>query len=121
MGALANTAPAASAPPTMTAAPAYSSAPSMGMPAATVGDSKRNGQATAGLVLGIISLVMFWFWPICMPVGIVGIVMAALGMKSQKKGMAIGGLVTSIIGLFSMIVFIAIVGAALISTYGIGY
>lgn len=63
--------------------------------------------ATAGLVLGILSLVgaVFSWIPIlsyiALPLSIVGIILSALGMKKcpEKKGQAIGGLVTSIIAL----------------------
>ena len=104
LGAATNTAPAASAPPTMTATPAYSSTPSMGMPAATVGDPKHNGKATASLVLGIIGLFA-WFIPLFgAPITIIGLIMGILGQKSQKKGMATAGLIMSILGLVGTII-----------------
>ena len=61
--------------------------------------NKQNNKAIAGLVLGITSLLA-WLLPLLgYPVSIVGIIMGALGKKSEKKNIAIVGLVLSIIGL----------------------
>ncbi|MBR3575257.1 MAG: hypothetical protein IKN97_08850 [Lachnospiraceae bacterium] len=55
--------------------------------------------ATAALVLGIISLVA-WLIPIIgYPVTIVGLVLGIKSVKSEKRGMAIAGIVMSSIGL----------------------
>ena len=60
--------------------------------------NKQNNKAIAGLVLGITSLLA-WLLPLLgYPVSI-GIIMGALGKKSEKKNIAIVGLVLSIIGL----------------------
>lgn len=59
---------------------------------------KHNGKATASLVLGIVSMIT-WLLPLFgYPVSIVGIVMGAFGLQSEKRGMGIAGLVLSIIG-----------------------
>ena len=61
--------------------------------------NKQNNKAIAGLVLGITSLLA-WLLPLLgYPVSIVGIIMGALGKKSEKKHIAIVGLVLAIIGL----------------------
>ena len=55
--------------------------------------------ATAALVLGIISLAA-WLIPIIgYPVTIVGLVLCIKSVKSEKRGMAIAGIVMSAIGL----------------------
>ena len=55
--------------------------------------------ATAALVLGIIGLVA-WLIPIIgYPVTIVGLVLGIKSVKSEKRGMAIAGIVMSSIGL----------------------
>ena len=47
--------------------------------------NKQNNKAIAGLVLGITSLLA-WLLPLLgYPVSIVGIIMGALGKKSEKK------------------------------------
>ncbi len=72
--------------------------------------SKHNGKATASLVLGIISLVM-WLIPLFgFPVSIIGMIMGFFGAKSEKKTIGIVGLVLSIIGLIICIVN-AVMGA----------
>lgn len=66
---------------------------------AEYGDDKLNGQATTGLVLGIISL-FFWIVPIIgLPVSIVGLVFSIRGLKSTLKGSATAGVVMSSLGL----------------------
>ncbi|MDO4384884.1 MAG: hypothetical protein Q4E18_02665 [Clostridia bacterium] len=67
----------------------------------------------ASLILGIISLIcgifLAGFQWVGIIVGIIGIILGALGRKDpQKKGIATGGLVCAIIGtVFSSITFIA--------------
>ena len=72
----------------------------------------------ASLVLGIISIIiglfsagaLGWFGAI---LGIIGVVLGALGRKDpQKKGLATGGLVCSIIGLvLCLILYVACAAA----------
>ncbi len=60
----------------------------------------NGGFAIAGLVLGIISIVFFWGFYFGIPVGIIGIIMSALGRRSpQRRTMATVGLVLSIVGI----------------------
>lgn len=55
--------------------------------------------AAASLVLGLVSLVLgIWVPYIGLPVGIVGIILAAVAKKKGMKGPATAGLVLSIIG-----------------------
>lgn len=70
--------------------------------------------AVAALVLGIISIVTCWIWYIGPVVGIIGIVLGALGRRDpEKAGMATAGLACSIIGVvLSVIGYIACVGCA---------
>jgi hypothetical protein len=57
-------------------------------------DSKKDGQAIASLISGVIGLSL-------LPVigSIVGIITGIFGLKSAKRNLAIAGLITSIIGL----------------------
>jgi len=61
-------------------------------------NNKADGQATAGFVLGLVSIIA-WFIPLFgYPVTICGIVFSAKGLKSSKnKGLATAGLILSII------------------------
>lgn len=77
------------------------------------GVAQANGPGIASLVLGIIGVVTFWFPFVGLPVSIVGLALAAVGMKRiEGKGLAVAGLVLSIIGvvLAGCIFALAIVG-----------
>ena len=66
-------------------------------------DGKSNSSVT-GFVLGICSLIA-WFFPLIgYPVTICGIVFSSRGLKDDKKTMAIIGLVLSIIGLIATVI-----------------
>lgn len=63
---------------------------------------KANGLGIASLVLGILGVLTSWT-PVTafvgLPVSIVGVILAVLGMRRIRgKGLAIAGLVLSIIG-----------------------
>lgn len=59
------------------------------------------GFSVTSLVLGIVSLLFFWTMVIGIPAGVVGVSLGgyALYRQNQGKGMAIAGLVCSIIAL----------------------
>lgn len=75
---------------------------------------KTNGKSIAAMVLGILSIVVPYIGLI---IGIVGIVFSSLSLKEikrtgeQGRGMAIAGMVTSIIGtvLYAIILFFIII------------
>jgi hypothetical protein len=74
------------------------------------GPPQGNGMAVAGLVLGILALVLFFLtWPSWI-LAVLGIIFGALGIsKGNKvgkgKGMAIAGLVCAVLGLLISIVW----------------
>ena len=72
------------------------------------------GLAIAGMVCGIVSLVMVCcFWPIGIVCALVGLVLSIIALvKKQNKGMSIAGIITSGLGvLFTilMLIFSAVV------------
>jgi hypothetical protein len=76
---------------------------------------RGSGQATASLVLGIVSLIA-WLLPIVgLPVAITGLVLGILSASGVKRGMAITGIVLSSIGLVLGVINFA-VGAYLGAT-----
>ncbi|HEX2939028.1 MAG TPA: hypothetical protein VHO66_08945 [Ruminiclostridium sp.] len=75
-------------------------------------DKKKSTKATAGFVLGLVSIVA-WLLPILgYPVTILGIIFSALGMKSSKKKFAVIGLILSIVFLIVTLIN-SIVGSIL--------
>lgn len=81
--------PAIAQTPVMTAA----------TPILAAGDHTAGGKATAGLILGIMSMIAWLFPLLGFPVAIIGLVMSILGRRSQHRGLAITGMVLSSIGL----------------------
>ncbi len=70
-----------------------------------------NGLAVAGLVLGILAIVLCWVPVIDQIVAILGIIFGAIGIGTANrvgkgKGMAVTGLITGIIGLLLGVVLI---------------
>jgi len=96
--------------PEVSAAPVLTAQPIMPAEPVKKGNPQHNGKAIAGLVLGIVSFVFCWFGFISIPASIVGIVMSALGLKSQKSGLAVGGLISAILGLILTIIIIVAIG-----------
>ncbi len=59
----------------------------------------RKGMAVASLVLGILSVELFCLWYLSLPCAVVGLILGILSLKSSGRGMAIAGLVLSIIAI----------------------
>ena len=82
-----------------------------GQPAMPV--SRSNGMAVASLVLGILTLVLFFTIWLPFVLGALAIVFGALGIsKANKgagqKGMAIAGLICGAVGVVITIAFVAL-------------
>jgi len=83
----------------MTEAP-QAPVPPAGGPVANPG----KGLGIAGMVLGIVALVLFCVWYLAIPCAIVGLILSIIGKGKSKAagaptGMATAGMVTSIIAL----------------------
>ena len=73
-----------------------------------------NGMNLAGMIMGIISMILFWV-PIlsfiCFGLGIAAIIVSSKGMKAANegragaKGMGIAGLITGILGTLLSLVY----------------
>lgn len=85
-------------------APGYPGGVPGGYPGGAPQQPQGNGMAVAGLVLGIISIVLFFLSWIDAIIGILAIIFGAIGMsKANKiggkgKGMAMAGLICGVIG-----------------------
>jgi len=79
------------------------SAPATAVPAApgayAVARSPKSGFSITSLVLGICSIITFFFIFTSFILGILAIVFGILGIKKGSKGLAISGIVLGIIGL----------------------
>lgn len=118
---------AAFAPPP-SPGPVYQPMPGyqMGYMPVKPGDRSRDWAAILGLILGILSIPCCFggvavftdifnyatlYIPSCVSglIGLAGLIFSIIGMKSTKKGMAIGGLVCAIVGLLMAALFAALV------------
>ncbi|MGN0620499.1 MAG: DUF4190 domain-containing protein [Porcipelethomonas sp.] len=81
---------------------------------------KSVGLGVASMVLGILSIILSCcFYYLAFPCGLVGLILGAIGIKKNSgKGMAITGLVLSIISL-AFAVICLVVGGAILSELGL--
>lgn len=98
----------------------YAQQPSMGQPYMAQPEKKGVGFAVTSMVCGILSLVL----SCCIPyvpfvLALVGVVLGGVSLHGHRggKGMAIAGLVTSIISLVPA-VFVIIAGASIMASLG---
>ena len=81
---------------------------------------ESKGLAIASMVLGIVSIVPGWCIPyLPLLLGLVGVILGgvSLAKKQGGKGMAIAGLVTSIISLAIYVIAAIFVGATLTALF----
>ena len=89
--------------------------PQGGYPPMTPEQRSARSMGIAGMVLGIVALVFCWLWFISLPCAIVGLILSIMAMKKGEKGMAVAGLVCSIIAL-AVAVIVTIIAIAAFST-----
>lgn len=84
-----------------------------------VPQNQPKGLAIASMVLGIVAIVLFCIPYVCIPAGIVAIILGGVSLATKKggKGMAIAGLVCAIIGI-AVYVILSIIGASILSGIG---
>jgi hypothetical protein len=73
-------------------------------------ESKKNGVGTAGFVLALIGLFLSWVPVLGWIVWILGLILSFVGVFKQPKGMAVAGLIISLIGLILLILFLTVLG-----------
>ncbi len=71
-------------------------------------NEKSNGIGTAGFVLALIALFLGWVPFLGWIVWMLGLIFSAVGLTRQPKGLAIAGLVISLVGI---VMLIAVFGA----------
>jgi uncharacterized membrane protein len=72
-----------------------------------------NGMAVAGLVLGIVALLLCWFPPAGVVLGLVGLVLSIVGLAKSRsrgsgRGAAIAGLILSIVAIVLALVMLVV-------------
>ncbi|GEM_PF-1615574 len=73
-------------------------------------NSKMNWAAITGFILSLIALCSFWLGLIPFIFAVTGLIFSILGAKSDKKGLAIAGIVISVV---AMVIAVAVVFLAL--------
>jgi hypothetical protein len=81
------------------------SQPVYGQPYPPADTSGTEGLAMAGMVLGILSLPLFFFCLISMPCSVIGIVLSCFGLNSKFRSMAIAGISCGGLSLVASLVF----------------
>lgn len=83
-----------------------------------------NGLATAGMVLGIIGLCLFWTFGLGVFLGLLAVIFGAIGLGKTKsaqgtphKGRAQAGVITGVLAMVAGVVFIALAVAAVDDSY----
>uniref|UniRef100_UPI0040470DB6 hypothetical protein n=1 Tax=Mariniflexile sp. TaxID=1979402 RepID=UPI0040470DB6 len=77
--------------------------------------SESNGTGTAGFVLALIALFLGWIPVLGWILWILGLILSFVGIFKNPKGLAIAGLVISLIGLI-LLIFIFAAGLAILGS-----
>ncbi len=76
-------------------------------------EKKSNGVGTAGFVLALIAIFLGWVPVLGWIIWVLGLILSFVGVFKTPKGMAIAGLVISLIGIILLLtVFGALLGGA---------
>jgi hypothetical protein len=67
-------------------------------------EKKSNGTGTAGFVLALIALFLGWVPVLGWVLWLLGLILSFVGVFKEPKGLAIAGLVISLIGIILLIV-----------------
>ncbi len=78
-----------------------------------VGNNQSNGLGTAGFVLALIGLILCWVPILGQILWFLGLLFSFIGIFKAPRGMAIGGLVISLIGIIIVMSFLGGIGALL--------
>ena len=82
-------------------------------PQVVVVEKKGNGLGTAGFVHALLALIFCWVPILDWILWLLGLIFSIIGVFKPKKGLAIAGLVISLIGIIAIIVVVGAIAAAL--------
>jgi hypothetical protein len=74
---------------------------------------KKNGMGTAGFVLALLGVLFGWVPALGWILWLLGLIFSIIGITRTPKGLAIAGLVLSLIGIIVIIVFVVAFGSLL--------
>ena len=80
------------------------------------GEPSKNWAGITGFIMGILSVVAA---PWCSIFALPGLIISIVGRKSQQRGLAIAGIITSVIGL--LIITLLLIVLAYLFRYGYSY
>lgn len=72
-----------------------------------------NGIGVAGFILALLALFLGWIPILGWVMWLLGLILSGVGMTRRPRGLAIAGLVISMIGLILLVVVFAAIGAAM--------
>lgn len=78
-------------------------------------ENKSNGLGTGGFILALIAIFIGWIPVIGWIVWLLGLIFSFVGLFKSPRGLAIVGLVISLIGIILLIAVFGTIGAALLS------
>ena len=78
-----------------------------------VQEKKSNGVGTAGFVLALIAIFFSWVPVLGWILWVLGLILSFVGVFKKPKGLAIAGLVISLIGLILIIAVAGVIAAAI--------
>ena len=77
---------------------------------------RKNGIATAGLVLSIVGLALCWFPFVNLVLWFLGILFSFIGVFKRPRGKAIAGLIISVVSIVVILIIYAVYGTALMES-----
>ncbi len=77
---------------------------------------RKNGIATAGLVLSIVGLALCWMPFVNVILWFLGILFSFIGVFKRPRGKAIAGLIISVVSLVVILIIYAVYGTALMES-----
>ena len=73
---------------------------------------RKNGIGTAGFVLALIGLIFSWLPVVNWIVWALGFIFSLIGVFRKPKGLAIAGLIISLIGVIIIVTLLSVLAAA---------
>lgn len=71
-----------------------------------------NAMGTAGFIIALVTIFLFWIPVLGWILWLLGLIFSGIGVTRKPKGLAIAGLVISLIGLILLIVIIGLFATA---------